>query len=128
MACQSRKINYQLYLLQLRLRVRYFSIFLALTYFVLPSTTSTIFGMFGCENLDPGKTRTCYNFEPQNCHILTLELSTQIMWTLRIPIHFLYRITRFLALPIGINFLLIYIWNLHILNFFLVIYIWNLHF
>jgi hypothetical protein len=35
------------------LRFRYFSLFLTMTYFVLPSTTTSIFQMFLCENVDP---------------------------------------------------------------------------
>jgi hypothetical protein len=37
---------------------RYFSIFLTLSYFILPSVTTTIFEMFPCQNVDPSDTES----------------------------------------------------------------------
>jgi hypothetical protein len=50
------------YLIFRRLKVRYFSIFLLLTYFVLPSVTTMIFKMFICENVDPNNEDSLENY------------------------------------------------------------------
>jgi hypothetical protein len=41
------------YLIFRRLKLRYFSLFLFLTYVILPSVTTSIFKMFICDNVDP---------------------------------------------------------------------------
>ena len=48
-----RKIGFQMYHLSARLRIKYFTLFLLLTYFILPSVTTSIFAMFPCMNVDP---------------------------------------------------------------------------
>ena len=44
---------YQFYMLNKRLKVQHYTMFLTLTYFILPSVTTTIFQMFQCDNIDP---------------------------------------------------------------------------
>ena len=45
-----KRAKLKIFLISRKLKVRYFTIFLLLTYFILPSVTTEIFGMFPCMN------------------------------------------------------------------------------
>ena len=99
-----KKIGLLMYRLSARLRVKYFTLFLLLTYFILPSVTTSIFAMFPCINVDPDAVDDLDDYY--------LIADTSISCTS--PRYFLgvtYAAIFILIYPIGIPFLYYYLLN-----------------
>ena len=88
--------------LQSPLITRYLTLFFLLTYLVLPSATTTIFGAFTCRSIDPG------NVLPGTPHFLRNDLSISCSSS-RYRLGFRIAVAMIFVYPIGITSMYAYV-------------------
>jgi hypothetical protein len=84
-----------------QIEFRYFSIFLFMTYLILPSTTATIFTMFICQDIDPGNADPA-SYGVDNFLVADYSISCN---SERYEVGFYWAIMMCLVYPIGLPLL-----------------------